>query len=252
MFGVPGPTEFDVRFRLLGVPVRVHPLFWVLATLLGWDLTRGGGKLLILWIGCVFLSILVHEFGHALTARMFGADPDVLLYSLGGLCMYQNSRETLWKRFFVLAMGPGAGFLLMAGAIAWASLQFRASPVDVWNGDFATGSAYTWWAFYFLISINFYWGVLNLLPIMPLDGGQIATVFLTMHNRREGQRRAYIISLVVSGLAALYFLFEKPPRYFNAILFGMLALTSFQVLQVLHDRSRYGSALEDDADWWKR
>jgi membrane-associated protease RseP (regulator of RpoE activity) len=250
MFGVPGPTEFDVRFRLLGVPVRVHPLFWVLATLLGWDLTRGGGKLLVVWIGCVFLSILVHEFGHALTARAFGARPEVMLYSLGGLCLYQNSRETLWKRFFVLAMGPGAGFLLMGAAIAWGSVRFHVSPLDVWNGEFIPGSGLVGAAIYFLVMINFFWGIFNLLPVMPLDGGQIATVFLSMHNRREGQRRAYIVSLVVSGLVALYFV--RREQYFNALLFGMLALMSFQILQALHDRARFGSALEDDADWWKR
>ncbi len=252
MFGVPGPTEFDVRFRLLGIPVRVHPLFWVLGAVLGWPLTQGGGKLLLIWIACVFFSILVHEFGHALTARAFGADPSVLLYSMGGLCIYgHNSRETLWRRFFVLAMGPGAGFLLMAATIAWGSVQFRASPLDVWRGEVILGVPYyARITITFLIWINFYWGLLNLLPVMPLDGGQIATVFLTMHDRRQGQRRAYIVSLVTAGLVALYFLQEKD--YYPALLFGMLALTSFQILQALHHQSRYGSGFEDEVDWWKR
>ncbi len=250
MFGVPAPTEFDVRFRLLGIPVRVHPLFWVLATVLGWELTKGGGKLLLIWIGCVFFSILVHEFGHALTARLYGADPSVLLYAMGGLCLYQNSRETLWRRFFVLAMGPGAGFLLMGAAIAWGSVQFRVSPLEVWNGEFMPGSGYAGLTIYFLVTINFFWGILNLLPVMPLDGGQIAMVFLTMHDRRQGQRRAYIASLVTAGLVALYFVQVK--EYYNALLFGLLAMSSFQILQVLHHQTRYGGALEDDADWWKR
>ena len=250
MFGVPGPTEFDVRFRLLGIPVRVHPLFWVLAAVLGWELTKGGGTLLLIWVACVFFSILVHEFGHALTARAFGANPSVLLYSMGGLCLYEhNSRETLWRRFFVLAMGPGAGFLLMGAAIAWGSIQFRASPIDVWNGELIPGAPRNAWVtIYFLVMINFFWGVLNLLPVMPLDGGQIAMVFLTMHNRRQGQRRAYIVSLVTAGLVALYFVQEK--QLINAMLFGMLALTSYQILQSLHYQAR-ADAFED-ADWWKR
>lgn len=250
MFGVPGPTEFDVRFRLLGIPVRVHPLFWVLTLFLGWDLSRGGGKLLVMWIGCVFVSILVHEFGHALTARAFGSEPDVLLYSLGGLCIYQDARETPWRRFFVLIMGPGAGFLLGGAAIAWGCARSHASPLDVWRGDFWPGSDDGRRIILFLTWINLCWGVLNLLPVMPLDGGQIASVFLTMHSRRHGQRRAYILSLVVSGLATLYFVQER--SLFGAVMFGMLALTSFQVLQALHDQARHGSFLEDDADWWKR
>jgi stage IV sporulation protein FB len=251
MFGIPGPTEFDVRFRLLGIPVRIHPLFWAVAALLGWNATEESGKLLLVWVGCVFLSILVHEFGHALTARAFGADPNVLLYSLGGLCIYQNSRETLWRRFFVLAMGPGAGFLLMGATIALASLGYRMSPLNVWHGRFTEKvPELAANAIFFLVAINFYWGIFNLMPVMPLDGGQIATVFLTMHNRREGPRRAYIISLVVSGLATAYFVQEK--QYFNALLCGMIALQSFQVLQALHHQSRYGMGREDEADWWRR
>lgn len=251
MFGVPGPTEFDVRFRMLGIPVRVHPLFWAMAAILGWNLTRGSGQLLLIWVGCVFASVLVHEFGHALTARAFGAEPAVLLYTFGGLCLYQNSRESLWRRFFVLIMGPGAGFLLMGATIAVASLAFRISPLDVWNWDFPPVSINARITVIFLIEINLFWGLLNLLPVMPLDGGQIALVFLTMHNHREGRRRAYIISFVAAALVALYFAQAK--ELYNALLFGLLALTSFQVLQVLHHQSKFGGgAFEDEADWWKR
>ncbi len=252
MFGVPGPTEFDVRFRLLGIPVRVHPLFWAMAAILGWELTRGGGTLLLVWVACVFFSILVHEFGHGLTARAFGADPAVLLYSFGGLCFHEGGgiRESPWRRFIVVAMGPGAGFILMGLAIAWGCYRFGVSPLDVWSGRFIPGSGYAGAMVYFLVLINFSWGVLNILPVMPLDGGQMATALLSLHNRREGPRRAYVLSLVTAGLVALYFVNEQ--QYFNAILFGMLALSSFQVLQSLHNQSRYGSGYEDEVDWWKR
>jgi membrane-associated protease RseP (regulator of RpoE activity) len=251
MFGLPGPTEFDVRFRLLGIPVRVHPLFWAMAAILGWNLTSAGGTFLLLWVACVFFSILVHEFGHALTARAFGADPSVLLYAFGGLCVYESGyvRETSWRRFAVLAMGPGAGFLLMAAAIAGGAVRFHATPLDMWEGNFLPGSGYAGAMIYFLILINFTWGIFNLLPIMPLDGGQMASVLLTAQNRREGPRRSYILSLVAAGLGALYFVHEE--QYPNAILMGMLALSSFQVLQVLHQQSRYGG-YGDGSDWWKR
>jgi Zn-dependent protease len=249
MFGVPGPTEFDVRFRLLGVPVRVHPLFWAMAAMLGWNLTAGSGKLLLVWVGCVFFSILVHEFGHALTAKAFGSDPGVVLYTFGGLCVYQNPQENLRRRLLVLIMGPGAGFLLMGATILAASLAFRVPPSAVWSWDIPHDLAGI--AAIFLVEINLYWGLLNLLPIMPLDGGQIAMVFLSMHDRRQGARRAYIVSLVTAGLVALYFVQEK--QYYNAFLFGLLAMSSFQILQALHHQARFGaSVFEDDADWWKR
>jgi stage IV sporulation protein FB len=251
MFGVPGPTEFDVRFRVLGVPVRIHPLFWAMAAMLGWNLTAGSGSFLLVWVACVFFSILVHEFGHALTARMFGADPSVVLYTFGGLCVYQNPQEDLRKRLLVLIMGPGAGFLLMGATILVASVMFKASPLDIWHGHFPPGTPpLAAVATLFLIDINLFWGILNLLPIMPLDGGQIAMVLLTMHNRSQGLLRAYIVSLVTAGLVAIYFI--RTEQYINALLFGYLGMMSYQNLQALHYQSRYGSGFEDEVDWWKR
>ncbi len=58
-------TQFDLKFRLLGVPVRVHPFFWVVSAVMGWR--TNNLPAVLLWVGCVFVSILVHEFGHALT-----------------------------------------------------------------------------------------------------------------------------------------------------------------------------------------
>lgn len=251
MFGLPGPTEFDVRFRLFGVPVRVHPLFWAMAAMLGWNLTEGSGKFLLVWVGCVFFSILVHEFGHALTAKLFGAEPSIVLYTFGGLAVYRNPQEDLRRRLLVLIMGPGAGFLLMGATILVASVAFKASPLDVWHYHFPAGTTpLAALATVFLIEINLYWGILNLLPIMPLDGGQIAMVLLSMHNGREGLRRAYIVSLVAAGLVAIYFI--RTEQYINALLFGYLGMMSYQNLQALHYQSRFGSGYEDEVDWWKR
>lgn len=253
MFGVPAPTEFDVRFRLLGIPVRVNPLFWVIAAFLGQDILKLGGSFFVLWIACVFLSVLVHEFGHGLVARRFGAEPNVLLYGMGGLCVYDN-RQSLRQRLLVLLMGPGAGFLLMGATIAVTCLWLRITPADVWHYRFELArvepSRLGLSAVLFLIQINLFWGIFNLLPIMPLDGGQIASVLLSMQNPRQGRRRAYILSILTAGLLAIYFVNQK--SYINALLVGLLALSSFQVLQAYHYQSKYGDSFEDEADWWKR
>src|SRR5262249_39943145 len=58
ILGMPAPTAYDLRFRFLGIPVRVHPLFWLTTALLaGQDAPTGS---IMIWIGCVFVSILVH------------------------------------------------------------------------------------------------------------------------------------------------------------------------------------------------
>ena len=67
MFQAAPQTRFDLRFNIAGFPVRVHPLFWVIAILLG----SGSDNLLMIpvWIVIVFVSILVHELGHAFAFR---------------------------------------------------------------------------------------------------------------------------------------------------------------------------------------
>jgi len=252
MFQEPGQTEFDLRFRLLGVPVRIHPLFWVATAVLANSFDDG--TTLVTWIACVFASILVHEFGHALVARLFGAQPHVVLYGMGGLAIYEKPSESLRQRFFVLIMGPGAGFLLFLATMAVTCLWLGISPADAWHNRFDKGrtlpSPLALRVIIFLTHINLYWGLVNLLPIMPLDGGQIATIFLTVQNPREGRRRGYILSMVTAGVAAIFLV--RREDYFLALAAGLLALMSFQALQVMHLRTRFGGSVEDDADWWKR
>ena len=170
------------------------------------------------------VSILVHEFGHGLTARaLLGSRPSVLLYWMGGLCVYDNDNRArnLKQQAIVLLMGPMAGFLLMGivllvGLVVFgelyypvfdreASLFFRITPWQwhdpmVWLNQLPPPIYRALKAAYLdLFLINLFWGVFNLLPIFPLDGGQITQVFLTMHDRNHGARRSYIVGLVTAG-----------------------------------------------------
>jgi stage IV sporulation protein FB len=236
MLGMPEPTAYDLRFRFLGIPVRVHPLFWLFTALLaGQNATLDS---VLIWIGCVFVSILVHEYGHALMSRVFRLSPSIVLYSMGGLCYSEVERQTPWQRLAVLFAGPGAGLLLF---------------VCVWGGYRALGepqlSPVGRQIFRNLIGINLYWSILNLFPIWPLDGGQITGVVLTMINRRKGMNWAHVISLVTAGLLAVW-MFQKEIMFLG-IFFALFALINFQVLQAQHHAAKYG-AMEDDADWWKR
>src|SRR4051812_11429490 len=103
MLGIPAPTDFDLRFRWLGIPVRVHPMFWLITALLGGvgrpDTTIQG---VLLWIVCVFISILVHEYGHGLMARAFGYRAAIVLFGMGGLCASEGERQTPGQRLAVL------------------------------------------------------------------------------------------------------------------------------------------------------
>src|SRR5438067_1873655 len=87
MFGTVAPTPYDLRFSIFGIPVRVHPLFWVV-TLLFASQGQHDPKLMLIGVVCFFASILVHELGHALTAQYFGWPPHIVLYSCGGYASY--------------------------------------------------------------------------------------------------------------------------------------------------------------------
>jgi stage IV sporulation protein FB len=261
MLGLAPPTAYDLRFRLLGIPVRVNPLFWLVMAIL----SGGDNQLprILTFVGCAFVSILVHEYGHGLMSRHFGHEPtEVVLYGMGGYCLCDLERQTPWQRAAVLFAGPGAGFLLI-GLIALLGLVFFRIPfsddlnmmtsmLGLGGGNLSgairrlppTGLEILW----IMIWINLLWGIVNLFPIWPLDGGRLAEVFLTMYNRRNGRRWAHIVSLVTAGgIAALCL---KGGQMFTGIWFIYFAFINYQVLQSF--QSARSSFPEDDADWWKR
>jgi membrane-associated protease RseP (regulator of RpoE activity) len=240
-FGAAETTAYDLRFRILDIPVRVHPLFWLVMLLISGqphDLTAA-----FVFVACAFVSILVHELGHGITSRILGREPDgIVLYAMGGLCYTPAERQSPLARLLVLAAGPGAGFLLLAVVLVWGSLVLGIGPaqsfafIGVGTGDpifafrrLAAAPPVAVEVFHSLLYINFWWGVLNLLPIWPLDGGQIAGVVLGAFDRRNGQRWAHILSIVTAGLLAYWFVEQE--RYLTAIWFGYFGYVNYQMLQ---------------------
>lgn len=262
MLDVAAPTAYDLRFRLLRIPVRIHPLFWlVMAVLSGQDNNLGG---VLLFVGCAFVSILVHEYGHGLMSRSLGYQAhEIVLFAMGGYCVCEIERQSPWQKVAVLLSGPGAGFALLGVVFVVAGLVFGMTPADdlalvgavlgvgelrLGPGFFRMGSTVRI-LFLELVQINLLWGILNLFPIWPLDGGRLCEVFLGMYNRRQGTRWAHVVSLLTAGLLAVVF-FRKEQMGMG-IWFAYFAFRNYQVLQTLHQSARYGLD-EDDADWWKR
>jgi Zn-dependent protease len=219
----------------------------------------------------VLVSILVHEYGHALMSRAFGYSASIVLWGMGGLCYSQGERQSPRERLAVVLAGPGAGFMLCGIVMLLGTVFFRITPVEHMS---AAGSIlglgggpgdardkievilgpggfgyFAFIAYLFLIFINLYWGLLNLLPIWPLDGGQAAQVLLTVFDRQRGQRWSHIVSLLVAGgLAVVVYQISKD--LFLTIFFGYFALINYQVLRSLHQAHSMG--LYPDDDWWRK
>ncbi len=264
MLTEPERTPYDLRFRMLGFPVRVHPWFWLLAALLGADTIQAGLQFLAIWIVVVFVSILVHELGHAIMFRLFGSDADIVLYSFGGLAVPTSFVAGRGRRILISLAGPFAGFALCAivfgsnQALHWAT-DGRGFPVRGQEVAFFYGA---------LITVNLYWGILNLLPIYPLDGGQVSREvcgkFWGSRGKRISLKISFVTAIVIVGYSLLCAMEARGMgagvtgqlpwwvplgSIWTAILFALLAVSSYQTLQ-LPDYSE--SPWDDDRPPWSR
>ena len=233
MFGDVGATEFDLRFSIFGIPVRVTPMFWLAGVLTGWSALQNpqlGIEYLLVWIGCLFFSILIHELGHAFSARHYGWPPQVFLYHFGGLAVFTpNYGYTTSRSIFISFAGPGAGFILYGLVVAFKHVLIATGTVP---------NPLLWYAIYQLEWINLWWGLVNLLPVLPLDGGQISREVCSQLRPRDGMELALKIAIAVSGGVAAYFLMNRfQYGLFPGLLFGMLCVSNFQTLQ--QHRGRY-------------
>ena len=205
-----------LRLRLFGFPVAIHWFFWVLATLIGpFQIANSpqGVRILLIWIGVVVVSILVHELGHAFAYRKYGGRPQIILHSMGGVAMAHGHFNR--KQLIIITLG-GPFFGLALGAIFWS--------FSVWIG--LVENIYVAVLFLFMIKVNIFWSLLNLLPILPLDGGQLLSHL--MHGRRavlRGQIGAGCAALV--GMALFYFY----GSLFSLLIFGFLAYQNYQATQ---------------------
>ena len=164
MLAEPPRTPYDLNFRLFGFPVRVHPLFWLAAALLGANALDAGIQYLLIWIAVVFVSILVHELGHALAFRRFGSGSHIVLWMFGGLAVPYASVGQRWKQIVVSLAGPVAGFILCG--LVYGSHK-------LWHWGARENGLPVFYLYSALFSVNLIWGIFNLLPVLPLDGGHV-------------------------------------------------------------------------------
>jgi Zn-dependent protease len=176
-------------FRLGSIPVRVHGSFFLMALLLGVTGTRRDPALIALWVVSLFFSVLLHELGHALTGLAFGLEPRIDLYGMGGLTTWAPGKKvSTGRRIAISLAGPGVGIALglALGALAVLGVIPKSPLAQEALDD--------------LLWINIGWGVLNLLPMLPLDGGNVMTGVLNALTRGRGERPARIVSLVLAVL----------------------------------------------------
>ena len=183
--------------KVLGIPTKIEPSFFLLSLFLG--ASRGLNLLLLFeWLVVVFISVLLHELGHALVARHFGLSPQITLHSMGGLTSWSDVTEISPTKSLAISLaGPAAGFLL-------GGVLFIAAPTFL----SAVPSELLTVAYHDLLWVNIGWGVFNLFPILPLDGGHVLLTLERWLTRKQDQIISHTISLLGS-LALTYLAFTR-------------------------------------------
>lgn len=208
------------------IPISIYPTFWIFAALIGYLNSMSLIGTLI-WVGIIFVSVLFHEFGHALTALMFGENPRIELVALGGLTCHQGQKLPFWKQFFIVLNGPIFGFLLVI--IATILLQIPALSQKMMGTILSLTRM-----------VNLFWTIVNLLPVMPLDGGQLLRIILERIFGLKGFKYAILTSMIIAlGISLFFFVAHG---FLIGALFFLLAFQSYDTFR----RTRHLS--ENDRD----
>ena len=236
----PPPSQGDFHFSLLGFPVRIHPFFWLVTLFMG---PLGGEPIhSLLWVVAVLICILLHEMGHAVVMKFFGYYPSIVLYSFGGLTIPHRGTSNVrrpgpWGEMLISFAGPGSGFLLTAVLVL--GLHYLGGyPLTVFDPSWrdvvplvnVPHHIYVTKFLHFVFQISVMWGLLNLLPIYPLDGGQIAQQVFVLTNPQDAIRQSLILSVIVGGMMALI-AFLHWQLFYLAVLFLWLTYSNFTAIQ---------------------
>ena len=256
MFFNQPPTPLDLNFRVGPFPVRVSPWHFLGMAFFGYpliDFPGLGFVALLLFMVAGFLTILWHELGHASAGLYFGKPSNITLIAFGGYAsFYDGGPRSGWRSLLMILAGPAAGFLL-------ALLLYVSNESVGWASQGGLAVAFFYYVF---IRINIVWGLFNLLPIWPLDGGRALREILYLFGMRQPDVPTHYAGLVgAAALSALAlfallnpdhpFLKSLPyvPSLYGAIFFGVIAYANWKQLQIRQQYGRYLEAEEDER--WK-
>ncbi len=203
--------------RFAGIDLYIHATFLLLiawVVILHWI----GGRTIqgvisgVLFVIVLFACVVLHEFGHALTARHFGIPTkDITLLPIGGVSRFERLPEKPWQEFWMAIAGPIVN--LVIGVAIWLSLFLTSgfkpiTTLSLTNGPF----------FERMMVANFTLAIFNLIPAFPMDGGRIlrALLALRMDHVRATQAAA-AIGQALALIFGLIGLFADPFLLFIAL-----------------------------------
>lgn len=209
-------SSYRLPFRLAGIPLFLHISFLFVLPLMVWatahnirflvhqpqfgfDLDpaafQGSIALVLGFIAVIglFVSVVLHELGHSLTARRYGVKVRrITLWFLGGVAEFEEMPKQRGAEAVVGIAGPIVSFVLAGIFAVLAAVLPRTVPA-------------VWIVVFYLAWINFTLGLFNLLPALPMDGGRILRSLLALKMpHAKATRVAGLVSRIMAGGMALF------------------------------------------------
>lgn len=218
--------------RFAGIDVFVHATFLLLIGWVGyshWLERQNWGDVLtgILFILALFLCVVLHEYGHALTARRYGIKTrDITLYPIGGVARLERMPDKPIEELWVALMGPAVNVVIAALLFAYLSATGGLVPLTdltVSSGSFLAR----------LMMVNVSLVLFNLIPAFPMDGGRVLRALLAM--RMDYVRATQVAAVIGQGLALVFGfigLFSNPFLLFIALFVWIGASQESSVVQM--------------------
>jgi len=208
-----------LRFRLFGFPVTVEPWHWLILAFIGGALhiqEREDLFRVMLFMMAGFASVLIHELGHAFMSRLFGCrHVAIVLNAMGGMAISQGARFTRSQQVLVSAAGPA-----LQACCGGASLVLLLLLPRSFDGPAASllGS---------FVLVSLLWALINLIPVYPLDGGQILQNILGPRRIQLTLAISIVAAVIIGGWLVLngFYLF--------AIFLGFFTWQNYKMLSQL-------------------
>lgn len=189
--------------RVAEIPIKIHWTFGLLLIWIGYlsfreGLGISGALASTLLIALVFLCVVLHEYGHALTARRFGVKTrDIILSPIGGIARLEKIPEKPRQEFLIAIAGPLVN-LVIAALLILAILVFNGSVPDIFTSEF--------WSFqepqplmWIILKVNLILIAFNAIPAFPMDGGRVARALLSS---KLGRTKATKIASIMGRVLA--------------------------------------------------
>ena len=187
--------------RYLGIDVYMHFTFVLLISWVAFANWRQEQNVAaaatgVAFILAIFLCVVLHEFGHALTARRYGIRTrDIILLPIGGLARLERIPTQPVQELWVALAGPAVNIVIAAGLFIWLYVTATFEPLQtltLTTGPFLER----------LMAVNLFLVVFNLIPAFPMDGGRVLRALLA--TRQDYSRATQTAAAIGQGIAVVF------------------------------------------------